>query len=242
MQETEKFTSNKDIIAFLAEQFPACFSLKGEAKPLKIGIFDDLSQRLAEEPRISKTRLRSALRHYTSSWRYLRSMKPGKQRVDLDGNPCGELEQQHADHAKKALEESLAKHGIKPNEAKAGEGREKRAPRPRRGKPGEGQDTRATKDGKTGDSRPAKSRASKVNYRARGTKPAAGTTNAVKVAKATAELKPVDPSQLQNGQQVQVKVGGSVVSGTVLELTKGDVQVQLASGMQVRVKKAHIVA
>jgi ProP effector len=46
---------------------------------------------------LSKTQLRSALRLYTSSWRYLYGIKPGATRVDLDGNPCGELDEQHVE-------------------------------------------------------------------------------------------------------------------------------------------------
>ncbi len=45
------------------------------------------------------------LRLYTSSWRYLYGVKPGAVRVDLDGNPCGELEEQHVAHARQQLEE-----------------------------------------------------------------------------------------------------------------------------------------
>lgn len=55
---------------------------------------------------LSKTQLRSALRLYTSSWRYLYGVKPGATRVDLDGNPCGELEEQHVEHARKQFEEA----------------------------------------------------------------------------------------------------------------------------------------
>ncbi|YAF37316.1 ProQ/FINO family protein [Klebsiella pneumoniae] len=49
---------------------------------------------------LSKTQLRAALRLYTSSWRYLYGVKAGAIRVDLDGNPCGELEEQHIAHAR----------------------------------------------------------------------------------------------------------------------------------------------
>lgn len=58
---------------------------------------------------LSKTQLRSALRLYTSSWRYLYGVKPGATRVDLDGNPCGELDEQHVEHARKQLEEAKAR-------------------------------------------------------------------------------------------------------------------------------------
>lgn len=53
--------------------------------------------------------MRSALRLYTSSWRYLYGVKVGAERVDLDGNPCGVLEEQHVEHARKQLEEAKAR-------------------------------------------------------------------------------------------------------------------------------------
>ncbi|SHO56442.1 RNA chaperone ProQ [Vibrio quintilis] len=109
MDNTEKLKNSKEVIAYIAECFPKCFTLEGEAKPLKIGIFQDLAERLNDDPKVSKTLLRAALRQYTSSWRYLHGVKPGVERVDLDGNPCGELEQEHIDHAQTTLAESKAR-------------------------------------------------------------------------------------------------------------------------------------
>ncbi len=109
MENTEKLKNSKEVIAYIAECFPKCFTLEGEAKPLKIGIFQDLADRLSDDPKVSKTQLRAALRQYTSSWRYLHGVKPGATRVDLDGNPAGELEEEHVEHAKTALAESKAK-------------------------------------------------------------------------------------------------------------------------------------
>ena len=109
MENTEKLKNSKEVIAYIAECFPKCFTLEGEAKPLKIGIFQDLAERLSDDPKVSKTQLRAALRQYTSSWRYLHGVKPGAVRVDLDGNPAGELEEEHVEHAKTALAESKAK-------------------------------------------------------------------------------------------------------------------------------------
>ena len=43
---SQKLTNTKDIIAYLAEKFPLCFILEGEAKPLKIGLFQDLAEAL----------------------------------------------------------------------------------------------------------------------------------------------------------------------------------------------------
>ncbi|WP_233113671.1 RNA chaperone ProQ [Aggregatibacter actinomycetemcomitans] len=108
MTEIQKLTNNKEIIAYLAEKFPLCFSIEGEAKPLKIGLFQDLSEALKDDERVSKTQLRHALRQYTSNWRYLHGCKAGAMRVDLQGNPVGELEQGHADHAAQQLAEAKA--------------------------------------------------------------------------------------------------------------------------------------
>ena len=109
MENNEKITNSKELIAYLSELFPACFIAAGEARPLKIGIFQDLAARLADDTRVSKTLLRSALRQYTSSWRYLHGLRPGVLRVDLDGNPAGELTEEHVTHAKAALKESKDK-------------------------------------------------------------------------------------------------------------------------------------
>lgn len=109
MENTEKLKTSKEVIAYIAECFPKCFTLEGEAKPLKIGIFQDLAERLSDDSKVSKTQLRAALRQYTSSWRYLHGVKAGAVRVDLDGNECGVLEQEHVDHAQQALAESKAR-------------------------------------------------------------------------------------------------------------------------------------
>lgn len=108
MSEVKKLKNNKEVVAYLAAKFPACFSLDGDAKPLKIGIFEELAQRLEDDESVSKTRLRTALRHYTNSWRYLRAMKAGGKRIDLDGNEVGVVEEEHQSHAAEALAESQA--------------------------------------------------------------------------------------------------------------------------------------
>ncbi|MDO5055178.1 RNA chaperone ProQ [Pasteurella oralis] len=109
MSELQKLTNNKEIIAYLVEKFPLCFSLEGEAKPLKIGLFQDLAEALKDDERVSKTQLRQALRAYTSNWRYLHGCKLGAERIDLQGNACGVLEQEHAAHAATQLAEAKAK-------------------------------------------------------------------------------------------------------------------------------------
>ncbi len=109
MENTEKFSNPKEVIAFLSETYPKCFSLEGDAKPLKIGIFQDLSEALKDEPRLSKTLLRSSLRHYTNSWRYLYAIKAGAKRIGLGGEADAEVEKDHEQHAQQQLQESKQK-------------------------------------------------------------------------------------------------------------------------------------
>ncbi len=96
----------KEVIAYLAEKFPLCFSVEGEAKPVKIGLFEDLSAALADDETVSKTQLRQALRGYTMSWRYLAACKPNAVRVGLQGEEAGIVDEQQAEHAAQTLAQS----------------------------------------------------------------------------------------------------------------------------------------
>ncbi|MCQ9123022.1 RNA chaperone ProQ [Rodentibacter caecimuris] len=126
----QKLTNNKEIIAYLAEKFPLCFILEGEAKPLKIGLFQDLVEALKEDERVSKTQLRHALRQYTSNWRYLHGCREGAERVDLYGNPAGVLDAEHVAHAAEQLAEAKAKFAEKRKaELAAKKAQQKRQPR-----------------------------------------------------------------------------------------------------------------
>ena len=105
----QKLTDTKAIIAYLVEKFPLCFIAEGEAKPLKIGLFQDLAEALKDDESVSKTQLRQALRQYTSNWRYLHGCREGAERVDLYGNPAGILDAEHVSHAAQQLAEAKAK-------------------------------------------------------------------------------------------------------------------------------------
>lgn len=201
MSTPEKFSNSKEVIAFLAQTFPSCFSVEGEAKPLKIGIFQDLAERLEDEPRVSKTLLRSTLRHYTNSWRYLYSIKEGVQRVDLDGEQGEVIEKQHADHAEQQLAESKAKAAEK---RKAQQ--KERKPKPDAAR-------------KKGDW------AKKV----KGTKPRQPRSQS---SESPAKL---DETTLKVGVDVTVKLGKVPMKAVITEVGKDGVQVQLESGMVVKV-------
>lgn len=127
---SQKLTNTKDIIAYLAEKFPLCFILEGEAKPLKIGLFQDLAEALEDDERVSKTQLRQALRQYTSNWRYLHGCREGAVRVDLHGNPAGVLEAEHVAHAAQQLADAKARVAEKRKaEAAAKKAQQKQRPR-----------------------------------------------------------------------------------------------------------------
>lgn len=224
MENQPKLNSSKEVIAFLAERFPQCFSAEGEARPLKIGIFQDLVERVGGEMNLSKTQLRAALRLYTSSWRYLYGVKPGAIRVDLDGNPCGELEEQHVTHARQQLEEAKARVQVQ----RAAQQAKKREAAAAAGQP-EGEVRRERKP------RPQVRRKEGTEQR----KPRPAT-----VAKAPREERhtPVsDVSVLSVGQALKVKAGNNAMDATVLEITKDGVRVQLTSGMSMIVRAEHLV-
>lgn len=114
--------STKEVIAYLCEKFPLCFVAEGEAKPLKIGLFQDLAEALAVDEKVSKTALRQALRTYTLGWRYLHACREGAVRVDLLGNEAGVVDTQQAEHAATSLAEAKAAYA----ERRAQEMKEKR--------------------------------------------------------------------------------------------------------------------
>lgn len=202
MTEVQKLTNNKEIIAYLAEKFPLCFSLEGEAKPLKIGLFQDLSEALKDDERVSKTQLRHALRQYTSNWRYLHGCKVGAVRVDLQGNPAGELEQEHADHAAQQLAEAKALVAQKRATEKAAKAvTEKKRPARRALKQGE----------KT-------------------------------VRKPKLVLTSVNMAELQEGQQVKVKVSDRAQNAKVLEFSNESARVELDNGLVVNVTADRLFA
>ncbi len=87
-------------ITVLCEKFPKAFSLKQEEiKPLKIGIINDLKEKISELDGISLSKIRAAVRKYTYSIQYLDVVKEGAKRVDLDGNEVSEVTKEHEDYS-----------------------------------------------------------------------------------------------------------------------------------------------
>jgi len=207
-----KRTSTKEIIAYLAEKFPACFSIEGPAKPLKIGIFQDLAEKLVDDETVSKTRLRQALRHYTSSWRYLKSVKVGGIRVDIDGNDAAEIDQTQADYASKTLKESQEKFGN--NKAK------------------ENNTKKQYKDRK-----PAKEKSAKADQKAK-FKSVKSTKRAT--VKTEVKLQPASSESIIVGKKVKVQLSNSPMNAIITEVSGKDITVQLDSGMVVKTQVKNI--
>lgn len=219
METQPKLNNSKIIITFLAEHFPKCFCADGEARPLKIGIFQDLAARIPTDAGISKTQLRVALRLYTSSWRYLHGIKTGANRVDLDGNPCGVLDEQHVEHARTQLEEAKAR--VQAHRARQrAEKNSKPASKSQRKFGDELQTKRA-------EAKPAKLA---VDIKEKIPKPAR-----VKVSTAVTNV-----NELKAGQKIKVKAGQNAIEATVLEVVKDGIRVQLETGLAMLVRKEHL--
>ena len=87
-----------EVVGVICQRFPATFFIH-KPKPLKIGIYNDL---LALGVLDQKS-LSAFLGAYCNLGRYLAALVPGAQRVDLDGNPTGEVTPEEAEIAAKAL-------------------------------------------------------------------------------------------------------------------------------------------
>ncbi|XGA79145.1 ProQ/FINO family protein [Halomonas sp. CH40] len=76
------------------ERYPQAF-FKGRTQPLKVGIHQDLADR---EPWSNKL-IRRALANYVNLPRYIKAMREGVERVDLEGNSAGVVDAQAAEFA-----------------------------------------------------------------------------------------------------------------------------------------------
>lgn len=97
------FTNNPKVtLALLRESYPLAFGLP--TQPLKIGVRDELVAALGLDAADAK-RLGKALQYYCGGGWYLSSIADGKQRLALDGTPCGAPTDDQVAAAKLALAE-----------------------------------------------------------------------------------------------------------------------------------------
>ncbi|WP_026317615.1 RNA chaperone ProQ [Algicola sagamiensis] len=213
MEANEKLKDVNEVISYLAEKFPSCFFIEGDVKPLKIGIFKDIAERLDEADKVSKTQVRQALRKYTSSWKYLRSVQENDHRIDLDGQQAEKLEEQHKEYAAKVLEESRAKvlERRKSKPRKEG-GPANRSKPPRKDQPSTGPRGKRFEGQKRKPDIQVKRRAPKKKI----------------------ELQKLPEERVKQGEKVRVQLGRAPVEGVINEINKDDIHVELVTGMVIK--------
>lgn len=87
--------------ALLQQHFPALFGPSSPIRPLKLHIQADIQQRAPGV--FSKAALSHFLRRYTASPAYLQALARTPQRHDLDGQPAGEVSDEHRQAARDEL-------------------------------------------------------------------------------------------------------------------------------------------
>ena len=90
------------VLAILRQRHPKCFAL--QATPIKIGIHMDLVAEFAG----STEDLSLALRRYTGSEKYLKAMKKGTPRINLNGEVSGTVSKEEAEFAANMLKFVIA--------------------------------------------------------------------------------------------------------------------------------------
>jgi len=94
--------SARELLKGLQERFPVF----RKHLPLSIGIDKQI---IALEPEINRKLLRIALGLHTRSTSYLKAMEKAATRFDLEGNPSGEVPEEHRTRAAEMLKERFRK-------------------------------------------------------------------------------------------------------------------------------------
>lgn len=131
--EPDAAPSPQGLLGEWYRRYPDVF-LRGHTRPLKVGIHEELA---AREPWPEKL-VRRALACYVNLPRYLKAVREGAERIDLQGQPAGSVDAQAAEHAGKKLERLQAERrskaqsgGVQRQEAGAGRTKPKREPEAR---------------------------------------------------------------------------------------------------------------
>lgn len=99
----QRLSSGEEVLALLKQKFPKTFFDDPQLiRPLKINIHLDIRQVLGEA--CSNKSIERALKLYAKQPAYYNLLKLNAQRIDLDGNLCGEVTDEHIQFAKNAKE------------------------------------------------------------------------------------------------------------------------------------------
>jgi ProP effector len=94
-----RLTAAMATVTMLAESYPLAFVIEPRRRrPLKIGIRHDVIAAL--DGAVAPKTVSDALRLYTGNPCYLKSCKTGADRIDLNGNPVGQVSAEDAASAK----------------------------------------------------------------------------------------------------------------------------------------------
>jgi ProP effector len=106
----------KQIITTLANRYPNCFSSEvwRPHRPLALGIREAI---VADGIELNEGELGRVLGFYCRRVMYLRALIAGAPRVDLQGMAAGFVSTEHAEHARKSLEELLERRTQRTEEA-----------------------------------------------------------------------------------------------------------------------------
>lgn len=88
------------------DRLVAMFPVFRDALPLAIGIHKTILERM---PELTKAQVGRAMKLHTGSTRYLKGLSNAEQRVDLDGNPAGEVTAEQREAATKLVKERFKK-------------------------------------------------------------------------------------------------------------------------------------
>lgn len=88
-------------LAHLVKVFPDTFKdqYAPDVRPIAVGIVKDIKQRTE----LSARAIRKAMSTYCSQGNYLRVLRPGAARIDLDGNEAGQVTDEQAEVAKEMM-------------------------------------------------------------------------------------------------------------------------------------------
>ncbi|WP_119393365.1 ProQ/FINO family protein [Salinibius halmophilus] len=105
--------ANLAAMQLLLDAYPEVFTLEN-ARPLKVGIHEAL----AEDGKLSKTKIRRALATYVRQTAYLKALVEGAERVDLQGQAGGAVSADEASHAQEELAKRQARRKPQQNRRK----------------------------------------------------------------------------------------------------------------------------
>ena len=104
------------------------FKKEGDCVPLKIGIFNDLKDACEGIEGLSVSKIRAALRYYTTRLRYLYCLKEGARRVGINGEDAGDVSKEHAEFAQNKFKEINGARRKKNPQKKGAKGSKDRRP------------------------------------------------------------------------------------------------------------------